>query len=1533
MAETAQLGKLVVQMLLDPTKWQSGVESVQAGAKALVESVQRVAATVNSALSPAMDEAAKSADEVADSVNRMAGVYMDANGKLRDAAGKFVKDADALAALGNTAGLTEEQIKILQDRADKVSFEKAREGAQSFLGGLKNLAEFAAGVAVKALQAASLAGAALVAASAAVGVSFEQQMNKVGVIAGATAEEMTALTEEARRLGATTSFSATEAAQAMEVLASAGMDSSQIIAATGQAMVLAGAGGTDLATSASIVASTIAQFSLEATDAARIADVFARATADSQFQVDDLGEALKYGGPTAAAFGMSLEEAVAAMAQFRDLGLEGSMAGTALRSSLSQASQQTKINADTLAKYNLQLSDVNPQLHSFSEILATVGKAGISSTDAMVVFGVEAGGAVATLAQQAALGSTKLDDMTASLMEASGAATDMYAQMQATTAGAFAELQSAAEEVLLTLYAQYGGGLAGLLGQITTFVNEVATAIADRSDDIQAGLGAAMDVLGTYLTENGGDLATMFADGLAKAAEFSVEVAKVATMFADLIPLLDDVALTMGVIWVAQKVAAFVSALSGIVTTLGSARLALRAFMVELTAASGGIYALVAAIGVLVAGLGTLIARYVSAKDAAEELKAAQDALANKRQQEDQARIDALDQILARQQADLAGTEAQLAAAGKLTDSKKQELDLLRGLTAETAARLEAEGKLVEVGGQLRSVAALVEEANRDAADAASSGYAVIDQRVAALKATAGEAGKDFDALSEAIVRARAAAEDGGNDTLVSSILTYALGEDVKTIAEAEARLEDLKKRRKEATTQAVALENERGKVVSQILQKEVKDSQEAEASRLKAKGDAASQMMRTEQNYTDQTRDIRWKLQQELAGMEGALTDEITLEFAQRRREVEQAYADQREKAKGNSAELLRLEQDYQGALTDLTAIEAAKRDARDAQREREHADEVAEERKRLLAKLQDMQQADSTESERLEREKAAALAAISEANADLKLEIADEYNKRIEAARQKELDDAKAKADELVEKNKEATREVVAAVTSAFSAVASAVGSALEGVYGLLQDLAGAVYDLFTKLTGFSFDLAGLVSDAQSAQTAAADEGTTLTTAEAASQVMTDFFAEATSFLTFFVEAAPTILKALTDGLPGLIDAFVQGAPTILDAVLSAVPSVVGAVADALPGLVAAIVALLPSVADALLSVIDTAIPAVLAVLPDLFSGFVEAAADLVKAVIERLPSIVQGLLDLLPSLITGILNELPKLVRALLDAASDVVVALVKALPDLLSAIVEALPDLIAALLGGLIEAIPDILEALVEAIPTLILAVVGGIPQIIQTVTDWLPYIIYTLVMLIPTLIEGIVDALPELIPALIGIAGEVVAGLVEAIPEIAVALVGSLVELLGSTPDIAVAIGQAFVDGIKNAAEAIYDALVGILESVWDAIAGIFGGGDSNRNARTAASQSVNPLAGALTAVPVRVPEVDPVRVAEERRRPAAGTTGQGSAARVTVELNGRVLQEVLAVSDARGETTFRRSKSAGGAKVGISRGRYNRYAK
>ncbi|GAG79717.1 unnamed protein product [marine sediment metagenome] len=172
------------------------------------------------------------------------------------------------------------------------------------------------------------ASAGLLLASALVGKKFGQTLTETATIARATGEELTALSDKARELGKTTKFTAEQAARGMYDLASAGMTTVQVIEAIEYSMKLAGATGAQLHQSTRLVAASLKQFGMDASETKRITDTFASAITSSQLTMDRLTEAMKYAGTTGAALNWTIEETTAAVAQFADLGLEGSMAGT-----------------------------------------------------------------------------------------------------------------------------------------------------------------------------------------------------------------------------------------------------------------------------------------------------------------------------------------------------------------------------------------------------------------------------------------------------------------------------------------------------------------------------------------------------------------------------------------------------------------------------------------------------------------------------------------------------------------------------------------------------------------------------------------------------------------------------------------------------------------------------------------------------------------------------------------------------------------------------------------------------------------------------------------------------------------------------------------------------------------------------------------------------------------------------------------------------------------------------------------------------
>lgn len=94
-------------------------------------------------------------------------------------------------------------------------------------------------------------------------------------------------------------------------------------------------------------ATAMRQFGLETTDMERILAVVTRAADVTVAEISGLNEGLKFIGPTAKEFGVSLEDTVATLGLLAEMGIQGSMAGTGIARALSDVvSPSTKAAAE-----------------------------------------------------------------------------------------------------------------------------------------------------------------------------------------------------------------------------------------------------------------------------------------------------------------------------------------------------------------------------------------------------------------------------------------------------------------------------------------------------------------------------------------------------------------------------------------------------------------------------------------------------------------------------------------------------------------------------------------------------------------------------------------------------------------------------------------------------------------------------------------------------------------------------------------------------------------------------------------------------------------------------------------------------------------------------------------------------------------------------------------------------------------------------------------------------------------------------------
>lgn len=291
---------------------------------------------------------------------------------------------------------------------------------------------------------------------------FEAQLSTVKAVSGASAEEMEALRAAAEKMGAETKYNATEAAQALENLARAGLKSSEAIEALPSVLALAQGNGLELADAASYITQTASGMGLAMSDAARVADVLAKAASSANTDIQGMGLAMSYAAPNAHALGLTLEETAAYIGKLADAGFDGSRAGTAMATMMSQFQNPA-------STFRRELASIGIRTNNFSQAIRELAATGPKGQAAISALGEAAGPAFRALVGQ---GIEAVDELNNKLKGATGFATTQAEEMGNNLRGAFDELSSA--------WGTFKGKIgAPILDPLKDKVKELAAVISD----------------------------------------------------------------------------------------------------------------------------------------------------------------------------------------------------------------------------------------------------------------------------------------------------------------------------------------------------------------------------------------------------------------------------------------------------------------------------------------------------------------------------------------------------------------------------------------------------------------------------------------------------------------------------------------------------------------------------------------------------------------------------------------------------------------------------------------------------------------------------------------------------------------------------------------------------------------------------------------------------------------------------------------------------------------------------------------------
>ena len=305
---------------------------------------------------------------------------------------------------------------------------------------------------------------------------FEQSLNVLKTVSGATGEEMKKLSDRARELGADLTLpgtSAADAADAMAELAKAGLDVNEILAASLGVLQLSVAGQISNAEAARITANALNAFKLEGADATRVADLLAAAALASTAEVNEMADSLQMAGAVAAMSGMKIEELVTAIALMSNAGVQGSDAGTSIKQMLLALQTPTNKAKKLMGELGINIYDAAGNLRSMRDLIQIFSTQlkGLTQEERNYALGVIFGSDAIRSANIVLLGGVDAYDKMSASVNKTGAAAGLAASMMEGLTGSVENIKSAFETAAIAAIEPFKDDIKAILDFVARAIN------------------------------------------------------------------------------------------------------------------------------------------------------------------------------------------------------------------------------------------------------------------------------------------------------------------------------------------------------------------------------------------------------------------------------------------------------------------------------------------------------------------------------------------------------------------------------------------------------------------------------------------------------------------------------------------------------------------------------------------------------------------------------------------------------------------------------------------------------------------------------------------------------------------------------------------------------------------------------------------------------------------------------------------------------------------------------------------------------
>ena len=328
-------------------------------------------------------------------------------------------------------------------------------GAQAVIGGINTL--------VSALKN-----------GAKTAMEFEQANSTLAAILQTTADKTKNLQMQARELGATTKYTAADATNLQIELAKLGFTTQEISNSTKYVLRFAQATGAALPEAAALTGAALRMFNADTKETERYVSAMAVATAKSALSFSYLATALPIVGPVANSFNFAIEDTLALVGKLADAGFDASMAATATRNIFLNL-------ADANGKLAKRLGEPVKALPDLVNGLKKLKDEGVDLNETLQLTdkrSVAAFNAFLTAAD-------KINPLRESITDVGDGLEAMSLTMTDNTAGAIKTLESAWEEMMISIYGNTSA-IRGFIEACTEgvrWITELVKSVEQLSDE------------------------------------------------------------------------------------------------------------------------------------------------------------------------------------------------------------------------------------------------------------------------------------------------------------------------------------------------------------------------------------------------------------------------------------------------------------------------------------------------------------------------------------------------------------------------------------------------------------------------------------------------------------------------------------------------------------------------------------------------------------------------------------------------------------------------------------------------------------------------------------------------------------------------------------------------------------------------------------------------------------------------------------------------------------------------------------------